>query len=148
VVSSNYEGNGTMYTGEARGTPGEVQESSPEVCGRVRGSMAEHKRAWQSVRVRRRVQASVAAQERMGKHKSMESTWKLQNEQFQGLARHWLCHHDQIHSFWGMHHAQFTLVLPLCPLCLTHALPRHPSTSVHSTKLWLAMPQLHKHLMS
>jgi hypothetical protein len=41
VVSSNYEGNGTMCTGEARGTPGEVRESGPEACGRAQGSMRE-----------------------------------------------------------------------------------------------------------
>jgi hypothetical protein len=33
-----------------------------------------------------RVWVSVVAQERMGKHKSVESTWKPQNQQFQGLA--------------------------------------------------------------
>jgi hypothetical protein len=48
------------------------------------------------------VWASMAAQERMGKCKSMESTWKPQNEQFQGLARHWLCHHGSLFQHKGL----------------------------------------------
>jgi hypothetical protein len=51
---------GMRCTGEARGTPGEVRESVPEVRGRAQGSVAEHKGVWQSTRERGRVQGSVA----------------------------------------------------------------------------------------
>jgi hypothetical protein len=57
--------------------------------GRARESAAEHGRAWQSA----------GAQERTRKHKSMKGTWKPQNAQFQGLARHWSCQH--LHSVLG-----------------------------------------------
>jgi hypothetical protein len=93
---------GMRCTGEARGTPGEVWESGLEVCGRVQGSTAEcegawqstreRKGVWQSVRVRGRAWQSTGAQERTRKCKSVKGTWKPQNAQFQGLARHWLCH--------------------------------------------------------
>jgi hypothetical protein len=52
--------NGTRYIGEARGTWGKVWESGPEVCSRVRESVAECKRAQQSTRECSRVRESVA----------------------------------------------------------------------------------------